>query len=130
MPRRHGHPFLQWNSLLNFLLIEPEVRRLHKRFIYPHADKLYNLLDTSAYSDVNKRASEVPQEMRGERKPHQTYVQAFRRLKFSLRDKSTLNSSVRIKIIHVNSKPVPDAVIKSTIYQADSSLSTVFSEFI
>src|SRR6266568_8258316 len=63
--RRFGHPFLLWEkSLQSFIthsfdqnpcyLTTTELRRLHRRFGHPSADKLHKVLERSGHDDVDK----------------------------------------------------------------------------
>jgi hypothetical protein len=67
--RRFGHPFLQWEDSLrtymmtsldqnSCLLNETELRRLHRRFGHPAADRLHRILERSGHDKVSKRTIE------------------------------------------------------------------------
>ena len=64
--RRFGHPFLLWEeSLQSFIvhsfdqnpcyLTNTELRRLHRRFGHPSADRLHRVLERSSYNNINKQ---------------------------------------------------------------------------
>ena len=63
--RRFGHPFLVWGEALQTYVQESfdynpcyltsiEIHRLYRRFGYPSAEKLYNILERFKYNNVNK----------------------------------------------------------------------------
>ena len=65
--RRFSHPFLLWKAALpayiqqSFdqnpcFLTDTEIRRLHRRFGHPSAEKLYRVLERSGHDDVDKKA--------------------------------------------------------------------------
>lgn len=83
-----------------------ELRRLHKRFGHPHSDKLYNLLKRSGYADIDESTRKTLEQIMWPCKLCQTYAQAPRRFKFTLRDEKCFNSSVYVDIFYVMGKPV------------------------
>jgi hypothetical protein len=64
--RRFGHPFLCWEESLQLLisdslewnsclLSKTELRRLHRRFGHPSAERLYRVLERSGHEDIEKQ---------------------------------------------------------------------------
>ena len=64
--RRFGHAFLLWGKFLKFsisssfntnpcFLNEIEIRRLHRRFGHPSAQRLYSVLKQSGHNDVSRK---------------------------------------------------------------------------
>lgn len=51
--RLRGHPNVRWHPQVQCLFMHGELRRLHRRFGHPHAEKIVNLLERAKVSDVN-----------------------------------------------------------------------------
>ena len=99
--RFFGHPFIRWDPLQQCFFTYTELKRLHKRFGHPHTDKLYNLLQRAGVSNVDSETRATLEGIALKCKPCQTYAQAPRRFKFSLRDDKEFNHTVYVDIFYI-----------------------------
>jgi hypothetical protein len=124
--RRFGHPFLLWRDTLQAyiqqsfdynpcFLTDTEIRRLHRRFGHPSAEKLYRVLEHSGHNDVDRKAID-----------HLTKYCSFcqkhgrspGRFKFTLREDLDFNHSVYVDIMYINGSLVLHIIDEATRYQA------------
>lgn len=126
--RFYGHPFLRWDPTLCCFFTYKELKRLHKRFGHPHADKLYNLLKRADLSNVDNSTRATLEEITRKCKPCQTYAQAPRRFKFVLRDDKDFNHTVFVDIFYIDKKPILHVVDEATRYQAARWLPNVTAD--
>ena len=115
--RVNGHPFLQWSPITQCLLTETEIRRLHKRFGHPHADKLYHLL-RRAEVDVPPELRKALDDISGACEACQRNAQAPRRFKFALKDEREFNQTIYVDVCYLNGRPALHVVDEATNYQA------------
>lgn len=116
--RIFGHPFLCWNPINHCFSTEAKLRRLHKRFGHPHADKLYNVLKRSELPDVDSKTREILEGIKRKCLQCQRYVQAPRRFKFNLREDKEFNHTIFVDIFYIDGRPILHVVDESTRYQA------------
>lgn len=126
--RFYGHPFIYWNELQQIFFTNSELKDLHKFFVHPLTDKLFNLLKRFELQNVNENTRAMFEDITRRCKPFQTYAQAPRGFKFSLRDDKDFNRTVFVNIFYTNSKPVLHAVDESTRYRAARWLSNVMTK--
>lgn len=126
--RKFDHPFIWWNPIYQCLFSEVELRRLHKRFGHPHADKLYNLLKRSELPDVDSKTREILEDISRKCLHCQRYAQAPRRFKFNLREDKDFNHTVFVDIFYIDKRPILHVVDESTRYQAARWLPTVSAD--
>jgi hypothetical protein len=126
--RRFGHPFLLWEDCLRTFvmtslnqnpcpLTETELRRLHRRFGHPAADRLHRILERSGHDEVSKRTIEYLTKFCSH---CQKYGKSPGRFKFILRaDKDpTFNFCIVVDIMYIDGNPVLHIIDEDTRYQA------------
>ncbi|KAH8193590.1 hypothetical protein TruAng_012245 [Truncatella angustata] len=114
--RKWGHPFFNLSRTeASMFLTEQELRRLHRRFGHAHADRLYRLLRKAGIEDVNHSVLEGIQKV-----CHhcQSYDQAPKRFKFTLKDDHNFNYEIFVDIVHLSDGKALHVIDASTSYQA------------
>jgi len=123
--RRFGHPFLLWENALQAYvqqsfelnpcyLTTTELRRLHRRFGHPSAEKLYKVLERSGH-EVNKHNIEQLTKFCSF---CQKYGRSPGRFKFTLREDLDFNHSIYVDIMYINGSPVLHVIDEATRFQA------------
>ena len=115
--RKWGHPFfmLDRESSVICHLTETELRRLHRRFGHPAAERMYKTLSRAGYDnlsyDVIRRINKYC---------HQCQVcgPPPHRFRFTLRDDVDFNSEVMADVMTIRGRPVLHAVDTATGFQA------------
>lgn len=126
--RYYEHPFYRWNPVISCLFTETELRRLHRRFGHPKAEKLFNLLKRSELSNVTSATRKLLEKVTRRCKPFQENFPAPRRFKFTLREDKKFNHSVFVDIFYIEKKPILHVVDESTRYQAARWLKNVSAD--
>lgn len=124
--RRFGHPFILWSQALHAYiteslqsntcyLTETELRRLHRRFGHPSANRLHRVLGHAGH-EVEKKAlhrlTRVCEHC-------QKHGKSPGRFKFTLRDDNIdFNHSIYIDIMYIEGQPVLHIIDEATRYQA------------
>lgn len=116
--RTFGHPFILWDPFRQCLFTESELRRLHRRFGHPHAEKLINVLRRADPSNVDENTRTILKKIAAQCRQCQFHTQRPRRFKFSLRAEKDFNKVVYIDIVTIDKKPVLHVVDEATRYQA------------
>lgn len=116
--RQFGHPFIKWNNFTDSFFSESELRRLHKRFGHPTADKLLNLLKRSDIDQVDSATLSILEEISRRCRLCQFNAQRPRRFKFSLKSEKDFNQQIYVDVMHLEGKPVLHVVDEATRYQA------------
>ena len=127
--RVYGHPFVQWDPVAECLLTETELRRLHRRFGHPSAEKLSALLrqtDHKADNETRQTLEAISREC----ELCQRNAQAPRRFKFALHDDKQFNSTIYVDVLYINGRPVLHVVDEATNYQAARWLPNVAADTI
>jgi hypothetical protein len=132
--RRYDHAFLLWKiftySLIaesidenSCLLIEIELRRLHRRFDHLSARRLYEILTRSDHDDVESRVIEHLNKYCHHCQMHE---KSFERFSFSIKDSdSEFNFNILVNILYIDSKLVLHLVNETTRFQADRWLKDI-----
>jgi hypothetical protein len=126
--RQFGHPFLLWGHSLQAhinhsfdnnpcFLTTTELRRLHRRFGHPAADRLYRLLERSGHDDVDRKAID---RLTKYCEHCQKYGRSPGRFKFTLRDDQDceFNYSIYVDIMYIDGSPVLHVIDEATRFQA------------
>ena len=133
--RRFGHIFLVWNtSLQSFIqesfsynpcfLTEAELRRLHRRFGHPSANRLYKVLQRSGHQTDLDTLDTL--EYLSKYCAHcQKHGQSPGRFKFNLKDDVQFNYSIVVDVFYIGGKPILHIVDEATRYQAGRWLQNV-----
>ena len=127
--RIYNHPFIAWNPAMECLFSATELRRLHRRFGHPSAEKLNALLRRTDY-DVDNETRETLEAISRECEPCQRHAQAPRRFKFALHDEKQFNSIIFVDVCYIESRPVLHVVDEATNYQAARWLPNVAADTI
>lgn len=135
--RRFGHAFLIWGIFLESLisssfysnpcfLNETELRRLHRRFGHPSAERLYNLLSKSGHNDVPREYINQINKFCDHCQKHRGPPQRF---KFKLQDDSAqFNHSIIVDVMYIDNHPVLHVVDEATNFQAARWLQNISSK--
>jgi hypothetical protein len=110
--RRYGHAFLLWKiftySLIaefidenSCLLIEIELRRLHRRFDHLSARRLYEILTRSDHDNVESRIIEHFNKYCHHCQLHEKSSERF---SFSIRDDAEFNFNILVNILYIEAK--------------------------
>ena len=127
--RLGSHPFLLWNPKIHCFFTSMELRRLHRRFGHPHADKLYNLLKRAKPADANEDTRANLERITKHCSQCQIHGQKPRRFKFTLRKEDVdFNHIIYADICHIDDKPVLHVVDEATDYQAARWLTKMTAE--
>jgi len=123
--RRFGHPFLLWSTCLQSYLSESfttnpcyltdlELRRLHRRFGHPSADRLQALLYKAGH-ETNRLAIEQLT-----RFCHhcQKFGKSPGRFRFTLRDDVNFNYNIIVDVMYISGAPLLHIVDEGTRFQA------------
>ena len=123
--RRFGHPFLLWEDALQTyiqqsfdqnpcFLTDTEIRRLHRRFGHPSAEKLYKVLERSGH-EVNKSAIDQLTKFCSF---CQKYGRSPGRFKFTLREDLDFNHSIFVDVMYIDGSPILYIIDEATRFQA------------
>ena len=112
----NGHLWIRWNPVVDCLLTDAEIRRIHRRFGHASAQKLYELLNRADRNEPGlKRTLEAIEK---ECEHCQRNAQAPRRFKFAFHDGREFNHIIYVDICYIRSRPVLHVVDEATKYQA------------
>ena len=124
--RDNDHPFIRWNMMTHCLLTETELRRLHRRFGHPSAEKLHSLLRRADITDAtDPDLRQTLEAISRECEACQRNAQAPRRFKFAYHDEKEFNHTIYVDVFYLNGRPVLHVVDEATKYQAARWLSSV-----
>jgi len=152
--RRFGHPFLLWNTALQHYLCQPiqhylcqpialqhhpcqpiecfltdtELRRLHRRFGHPSANRLRTLLQKAGHQDVEDQAIEYLTKYCHQCQMHGASPGRFR---FTLRDKDEdirFNYNIIVDIMYISGKPLLHVVDEATRYNSGRWLKDISAQ--
>lgn len=125
--RRFGHPFMVWNEALVSYVTESldmnpcfltttELKRLHRRFGHPSANRLYDVLERSGHDDIDRKAL---QRLTRFCEHCQKHGRSPGRFKFTLRDADIdFNHSIYVDIMYIDNRPVLHIIDEATRFQA------------
>jgi hypothetical protein len=130
--RRFGHPFLLWNTSLQSYLLESfdlnpcylidiELRRLHRRFGHPSAERLQRVLNRVGY-DTNKK---ILEHLTKYYHYYQKHGKSPRRFRFTLREDIDFNYCIVVDIIYISRQPLLYIVDEGTRFQAGRWLKNI-----
>ncbi|KHJ31224.1 hypothetical protein EV44_g3699 [Erysiphe necator] len=136
--RRFGHPFLLWKispqslvqesfSFSESYLTEIELRRLHRRFGHPSANRLRSILERSGHDNIDKSKLETLTKFCVYCQKHGSSPGRFR---FSLKDDVNFNYTIVIDIMYIEGKEVLHIVDEATRFQAARWLDNVTSKHV
>lgn len=132
--RRFGHPFLLWDASLHAyitqsfnsnpcFLTDTEIRRLHRRFGHPSAEKLRLLLERSGHDEgLDKAALERLTKYCSFCQKH---GKSPGRFKFTLTEDIDFNYSIIVDIMYIDNSPILHVVDESTRFQAAKWLANI-----
>lgn len=126
--RVNGHSYLQWNTEITSYFTFPKLNRLHRRFVHPHVDKLFNALKQSEVSSITPETRKMPDKIKQSYAACRENVQRPRRFKLILRDNVEFNQNIYVDIFYIDGKPVLHVVDEGTRSQAARWLPNVSSE--
>jgi hypothetical protein len=63
LTRHGGHVYLEWEQLHATMFSSEQLRKLHRQFFHPSADKLYNLLKRARPEDASEETRALLQEI-------------------------------------------------------------------
>lgn len=126
--RQNGHPFIEWNPLLQCFFTEQELRRLHRRFGHPSTDKLMNFLKRADENNLKSNTRSILQNIVKSCTACQLYAQKPRRFKFTIRENKEFNHTVYVDIFYIDNHPILHVVDEATNYQAAKWLRRVNTE--
>ena len=116
-PNLPAHPTMfRQNPMTWCLLTDTELRRLHKRFGHPSADKLHSLLRHADITEPDLR--QTLEAISKECEHCQRNAQAPRRFKFAYHDENEFNHTIYVDVFYINGRPVLHVVDEATKYQA------------
>ena len=98
-----------------YYLTETELRRLHRRFGHPTADRFYRVLKRAGYDEINTTTIEKLTEFCHQCQMHSN---APGRFKFKLRDDLDFNHEVLVDVMYLEGKPVLHIIDVATSFQA------------
>ncbi|KHJ30393.1 hypothetical protein EV44_g3899 [Erysiphe necator] len=125
--RRFGHAFLLWGifleSFISFsfymnpcFLTETELRRLHRRFGHPSAQRLYTILKPSGHNEVDKKNIDYLNKFCNYCQKNKGPPQRFR---FKIQEKDIqFNHSINVDIMYIENNPILHTIDDATSYQA------------
>jgi hypothetical protein len=127
--RRFGHPFMLWDQTLYSYICESfehnpcyltttELRRLHRRFGHPSADRLHRVLERSGHGEgINKKTLHQLNKFCAHCQKHGKSPSRF---KFTLRDNEDVdfNYSIYVDIMYIDGQPVLHVIDEATRFQA------------
>lgn len=125
--RIFGHPFLRWSPTLQCICNTTELRRLHRRFGHPAANKLHKLLLRARPQDVSSTTWQALKDISQTCELCQFESLRQKRFNFTLRDDKDFNHSIYVDIMTLEKKPVLHIVDEASRYQATKWLPTVSS---
>jgi hypothetical protein len=136
--RRYDHAFLLWKiftySLIaesidenSCLLIEIELRRLHRRFDHFSMRRLYEILTRSDHDNVKSRVIEHLNKYCHHCQMHEKFSERF---SFSIRDDFEFNFNILMNILYIETrsdenKPVLHLMNETTRFQVDRWLKDI-----
>lgn len=103
----------------------PELKRLHRRFGYPNADKLFHLLKRAEPDKVEDKTRSRLEEIVQHCKLCQFHAQKPRRFKFTLQDEKNFNQVSFLDIVSIDQKNAIHVADEATRYQAARWLPTM-----
>ena len=121
--RKWGHPFFNVgkDEASYAYFTETELRRLHRRFGHPRTDRLHRML-TQAGHDVDES---VLREVEKFCHQCQSYGQAPRRFKFTLKDDMFFNYEIIVDIVRIDNRDVLHVIDADTSFQAATFLKSI-----
>lgn len=128
--RFFDHPFLSWNPITHYLFTDIELRRLHRHFRHPKAEKLHTLLIRSEMPNVSGDMRKILERITREYSLYHRYATARGQFKFTLRDEKELSHTVFVDIFHIGKNPILHIVNESTRYQTTRWLKNVTADAI
>ncbi len=131
--RRYDHAFLLWkiftySLIAEFidenlcLLIEIELRRLHRRFDHSLTRRLYEIMTRSDHDNVESRVIEHLNKYCHHCQMHEKSSERF---SFSIKDDFEFNFNILVNILYIDSKPVLHLVNEAIRFQADRWLKDI-----
>jgi hypothetical protein len=125
---RFGHPFLLWeNSLQAFLktsldqnscpFTKVKLRRLHRRFGHPTAERLHRILECSGHDEVSKQIIEYLTKYYSHCQKHGKSPGCFKFVLWADKD-PVFNFCIIVDIIYIDGNLVLYVIDKDTRYQA------------
>lgn len=126
--RKFGHAFLQWGPIASSTsyLTESELRNLHRRFGYPSARRLNDILERAGHKEYNHRV--ILEKIGKFCEKCQRYGPTPRHFKFTLRDMDIcFNYSIYVDILYIDDQPVLHVVDEATRFQAARFLPSMAS---
>lgn len=115
----YGHSFVRYDSMLQSFFMYTELKHLHKRFTYPHVDKLLNLLKLTELDSDDAGTRSMLTDITRACIPCALYAQAPHLFQFSLRVDKYFYHIVFLDIFYLDSKPILHVVDESTRSQAE-----------
>ena len=133
--RKHGHLYLTWGPVKSILFNRSQLVRLHKHFLHPSTDKLYNLLRKATPDLLTGETRSLLDEVSKTCHACQTY--SSRPITFQVRfpDRVVFNHEVRLDLCYIDSQPVLHIVDVGTNFNAATFLksedtSTIWNAFL
>jgi hypothetical protein len=134
--RQFGHPFLLWNTSLQSYLLESfdlnscylidiELRRLHRRFNHPSAERLQRVLNWVGY-DTDKKIFKY---LTKYYHYYQKYRKSPRRFRFTLRKDIDFNYYIVVDIIYISRQLLLYIVDEGTRFQASRWLKNITAKY-
>lgn len=129
--RHFGHAVINWNPHLQCAFTEAQLRRLHRRFGHPSANKLVNLLEKSDTDEATQETRDILDKISRQCRLCQRHNQARRRFRFTIRDDAHFNHSLYTDVFFILKRPILHVVDEEKRFQAarllkDSSSDSVW----
>jgi Reverse transcriptase (RNA-dependent DNA polymerase) len=130
LTRHGGHVYLEWEQLHATMFSSEQLRKLHRQFFHPSADKLYNLLKRARPEDASEETRALLQEIT--ESCHFCQMMARKPITFSVGSAKdpdiTFNREVALDIMYLNGRPALHIVDMDTHFHAASFLRSVSTD--
>jgi len=130
LTRYDGHIYLEWEDLYVTMFSSAQLRKLHRQFFHPSADKLYNLLRRSRPGEANEETRAMLKEITESCHPCQ--MMARKPITFtvgSAKDPDiTFNREVALDILYLNGRPALHIIDIDTHFHAATFLRSVSTD--
>ena len=128
--RHDGHIYLEWEQLQTTMFSTIELRKLHRQFFHPSADKLYNLIKRARPDQANEETRKTLQDITATCHPCQ--MMSRKPITFtvgSAKDPDiTFNREVAMDIVYLSGRPALHIIDIDTHFHAATFLMSLTTD--
>jgi hypothetical protein len=130
LTRHDGHIYLQWDDIFNVLYSTADLRKLHRQFFHPSADKLFNLFKRARPEEADAETIQCLQDISSTCHPCQ--MKALKPITFTVgspKDPDIIfNREVAMDIMYLHGLPVLHIVYMDTHFHAEIFLRSIYTD--